>query len=80
MSKSKVYMGFDGGYRGIVVKIDNHFDQDQPHDEIIDSIKVDRNSNKKRSICKSRYLVHLCFMFYTFIILNFLSMSSLIVY
>ena len=58
-SKSKVYMGFDGGYRGIVVKIDNHFDQDQPHDEIIDSIKVDRNSNKKRSICKSRYLVHL---------------------
>ena len=39
---SRVYLTPDGGYKGIVVKIDSQVDEDHCQD-IIDNIKVSKN-------------------------------------
>ena len=40
---TRISMGTDGGYKGIVVKIDNQVDQDH-YPDIIDNIKVKKTS------------------------------------
>ena len=48
-TQSRVYMDTDGGYKGVVVRIDDDIEQDNCK-EIIDNVKVNNFDSEKSAI------------------------------